>query len=254
LAPDSKLTAALGLAMQVEAAYLSLMKAAHAAPGEEPSMGGKLLHAGELDEAGRALVVAANVAGAATLAATADAVAQKQAVRDGVVDFLVTSLDEALRILKNEIRKRETVAVCVGVASDAVESEMRERGVAPDVVRSGELFAASSTADQVLLHWSVDSAPAQWLPKLDAIALDCLESDARAARRWLRLAPRYLGRMAHGVRTLYADPEFAVRFIEQVRERVERGEIGTRVELHVSYRGGNEEHHFAPRVSSEKSR
>ena len=64
---------------------------------------------------GRALVVAANIAGAATLAATADRAAQKQALRDGVADFLVTSLDEALRILKNQLRKRETVAVCVAL-------------------------------------------------------------------------------------------------------------------------------------------
>ena len=56
---------------------------------------------------------AANIAGAASLSATADVATQKQAIRDGVVDFLVTSLDEAARILKNEIRKRQPVAVCV---------------------------------------------------------------------------------------------------------------------------------------------
>ena len=52
-------------------------------------------------------------AGAATLTASASAEAGKQAMREGVVDFLVTTLDEALRILKNEVRKHETVAVCV---------------------------------------------------------------------------------------------------------------------------------------------
>ena len=56
--------------------------------------------------------------------------AQKQAIRDGVADFLVNSLDEALRILKNQLRKRETVAVCVGLAPADVEREMKERGVA----------------------------------------------------------------------------------------------------------------------------
>ena len=83
-------------------------------PGQEPTLGGKLLYIGELDPAGRALAVAGNIAGVASLCASADPAIQKQAVRDGVVDFLVTSLDEALRILKNEIRKREPVAVCVG--------------------------------------------------------------------------------------------------------------------------------------------
>jgi urocanate hydratase len=77
----------------------------------------------------RALVVAGNIAGAATLTVTSDVDAQKHAVRDGTVDFLVTSLDEALRILKNEIRKGATVAVRVGEPLEDVEREMVERGV-----------------------------------------------------------------------------------------------------------------------------
>ena len=87
------------------------------------------------------MVVAANIAGAATLVATADRAAQRQAIRDGVADFLVNSLDEALRILKNQLRKRETVAVCVGLAPEAVEREMKERGVAPDLLRADARIA-----------------------------------------------------------------------------------------------------------------
>ncbi len=158
----------------------------------EPSLGGKLLYAGELDAEARALLVAANIAGAASLAASADRAAQKQAIRDGVVDFLVTSLDEALRILKNEIRKRETVAVCVAVAPEAIEREMRERGVLPDLLRRDAIHAAPRvrsfwqgarrsnsilTEQPALVAWRVASAPALWLPKLDAIALDCLDAD-----------------------------------------------------------------------------
>ena len=112
-------------------------------PTQNPSLGGKLLYAGELDGSGRVLVVAGNVAGAASLAATAIQRAQKQAIRDGVVDFLVNSLDEALRILKNEIRKRETVAVCMGAAPEAVEREMPERGVLPRSVAAGRGSSAA---------------------------------------------------------------------------------------------------------------
>ena len=53
---------------QVERFYAGLISAAN--PGPEPSLGGKLFYAGELDTAGRAMVVAANIAGAATLTAT----------------------------------------------------------------------------------------------------------------------------------------------------------------------------------------
>src|SRR5438067_12822783 len=90
-------------------------------PDSEADLGGKLLYAGELDDDGRALIAAANIGGAASLCATANAREQKQAVRDGIVDFLVTSLDEALRILKNEIRKRTTVAVCIGAPTAEIE-------------------------------------------------------------------------------------------------------------------------------------
>jgi urocanate hydratase len=204
-------------------------------------------------------VIAGNIAGAASLAASADPAVQKQAVRDGVVDFLVTSLDEALRILKNEIRKRETVAVCVAVDPPAIEREMLARGVAPDLLRPA--VASVDTADSgrkrkhieadfaqslACLTWTVASAPARWLPKLDAIAVECLDSNASASLRWLRLAPRYLGRLANDWRSLRCDREFAAAFIVQVRERVARGKIGVPVEIHSNYLGTGEEYHFSP--------
>ena len=171
----------------------------------EPNLGGKLLYAGELDAHGRAMVIAGNVSGCATLAATADSAVQKLAIRDGVVDFAVTSLDEALRILKNEIRKRATVAVCVGAAPPVVEHEMIDRGVLPDLVFRGQPgeqrdvpdFGSGSCEVQLtvpddglaFMTWGVAQAPARWMTKLDAIAVDCLSADWRA-RRWIRLSPR----------------------------------------------------------------
>lgn len=201
----------------------------------EPSLGGQLLYAGELDAEARALTVAANIAGAATLTASADATGRKQAQRDGVVDFLVTSLDEALRILKNELRKRETVAVCVAAAPEIVEAEMRERGVVPDLVRPAQLTAPEQ--GHALLLWRVASAPALWLPKTDAIASDCLDSEAGKSCRWLRLAPRYLGRMAQGVRVLRCAPEIAKEFMACVQLAVQRREIEVQVFVRHSLNG-----------------
>lgn len=267
--PDTQ--ADFAFTLQVERRYASLVLAAKAGsgPDAEASLGGQLLYAGELDPQGRALLAAANIAGAASLAATADAAARKQAVRDGIVDFLVTSLDEALRILKNEIRKRETVAVCVAAAPEAVQGEMLERGVLPDLVRPPDEFSEHSPfvnqgARQVppstlgknpaLLTWRVAAAPAQWLPKLDAIALDCLLSnpgpEARSARRWLRLAPRYLGRLAQGVRLLSCGREFAADFVEEARRRIERGEIGVAVEIQVAGPSRCDQYRFLPLADS----
>jgi hypothetical protein len=232
-------------------------------PSPEPSLGGSLLWAGELDGSGRAMVVAGNIAGAATLAATADSNAQKQAVRDGIVDFLVTSLDEALRILKNEIRKRQTVAVCVGSAPDLIEREMLERGVQPDLYREGVIAASEWSdaqhrpgefdpiGDQALVIWRVDAAPAVGLPKLDAIALDCLDSEDEFARRWIRLAPRYMGRLGHGVHLLVSNRKFAARFVERVRELERRGEIAFQGQIQVSHSDRNDEYSFPPRPLNE---
>jgi urocanate hydratase len=238
-----------GFALQVERLYAGLIRNA-GTPGlasetrdPEPSLGGKLLYAGQLDEEARALLTAANIAGAASLAASADAATRKQALRDGVVDFLVTSLDEALRILKNEIRKRETVTVCVALEPETVEQEMLERGVAPDLLRPA---AEDLPEGQTLLSWRVASSPSIWLPKLDAIALDCLDSQAGTARRWLHLAPRYLGRMAQGLRVLRCGESAAANFLERMRREVESGEIGVRVELKLSREGQSEQYSFAP--------
>lgn len=237
-------------------------------PSGDLSLGGKLLWVGELDSTGRALVMAGNIAGAATLTATANVNAQKQAVRDGIVDFLVTSLDEALRILKNQIRKRETVAVCVGAALEAVEREMIERGVRPELFREGVTAAAERAnavpsaaghseldpmGTEALVTWRVEAAPAQWLPKLDAIALDCLDSDDAIARRWLRLAGRSMGRLGHGAHLLISDREFAARMIERAHAQVESGDLKVRGQIQVSFESGNDEFNFAPENSNESN-
>jgi hypothetical protein len=149
--------------------------------------------------------------------------------------------------------------------------QMLERGVLPNLLEqdvaggsAGASFlgqgarrveAINPDANQVLLGWSVASAPAQWLPKLDALALDCLSQDclnsesnptAGAARRWLRLAPRYLGRMAQGLRLLRCSENFAANFLKGVREQVESEEIGVPVNLRLSRKGRSEQYSFAP--------
>lgn len=258
LALETQSPTAFEFISHVGRAYAKLIQSA---PADQESLGGKLFYAGELDEEGRALVVAANIAGAATLLAAADRTAQKQAVRDGVTDFLVNSLDEALRILKNQLRKREAVAVCVGLSPEAVESEMRERGVAPDLLRA-DLSVASyhparllQEAEQIecdpgkmpaLVTWRVDSATAQWMPKLDEIAIECLDANDWQARRWVRVAPRYLGRLAKGLRSLSCNREAAACFIECVRQRVERGEIAVAVEVQSYFSDFPETFHFRP--------
>ena len=144
MALDPPSPAAFHFAARAAQAYARLIASPHAHP--ETALGGTLFYAGEPDGEGRALLVAASIAGAASLAATGDRAAQKQALRDGVADFLVNSLDESLRILKNQLRKRETVAVCVALAPVEVEREIEQRGVVPDLLRSGVPLPSSHPA------------------------------------------------------------------------------------------------------------
>ena len=246
----------LCFAAAVERFYAGLLPWANldAQTGAEPSLGGSLLYAGELDAAGSALAAAGSVAGAASLAALEDGARQRQAMRDGVVDFVVTTLDEALRILKNSIRKREAAAVCVAQSARAVEREMAELGVLPDLLPPGDAFlperrwfleqgarqaqAASVPEGQTVLMWSVAEEPVRWLARLDETARACLEASSDrgrgAALRWLRLSPRYLGRMARGARLLRCEMETARRFDERVRAQRADGTIAVPVEMHWS--------------------
>jgi hypothetical protein len=105
-------------------------------------------------------------------------------------------------------------------------------------------------ANQVILAWSVADSPAQWLPKLDTLAMDCLSSDSSdaSARRWLRLSPRYLGRMTQGLRLLRCEGNAAARFQKQVQEQVERGEIGVPVEIQAMSGDRLQINNFTPRT------
>jgi urocanate hydratase len=204
----------------------------------EAGLGGKLLYAGQLDAEGCRMVCAANIAGAATLAATADAAQARQAMRDGVVDFVVTTLDEALRILKNQIRKRETVAVCVTLSPQAIVAQMQERGVLPDLLaplRKGESESDSFAFISKGAQWVAVSAmppgksltvlkiPTTWSQRtaeFDAILLEFIAHDDHLNRRWLRLAPRYLGTQARRLRSLACDEETASRIMDRIAKAV----------------------------------
>jgi hypothetical protein len=94
---------------------------------------GKLVLVRGLDAEGRAMSVAASIAGAACLAIDSRADVCRATLRAGACDFVVNSVDEALRVLKNEIRKRRPVSVALVTAEAAALEELAERGVAPDV-------------------------------------------------------------------------------------------------------------------------
>jgi hypothetical protein len=206
--------------------------------------GGSLVFYGELDCRGLAMAVSANIAGAASLGVDVDAGRIKQALRQGLCDFMVNSLDEALRILKNQIRKKEPVAVALMGDPKGVVAEMLERGVQPDLVscvglqvegfveRGAKVLpAAAVTTGSLVVTWSVSHDAAMWLPRVDAIAEEALKSESDPRARWIRLAPRYLQKSLARERYVRMRADELLRFVGLLQQRSHSGEIGVPVQV-----------------------
>jgi len=194
----------------------------------EAGLGGKLLYCGEFNPEGFRLVRAANIAGAASLSTSKDPERQKLAIREGVIDFLVTSLDEALRILKNEIRKRQGVAVGIALNPELVEREMIERGVVPDLLFPGaeipewtergveRLESATIPSGTTFITLKLNQSLAGRAAEVDAMFLAALAENDFACRRWFTLSPRYLEPGARQYRSLLCDAEAASILMDRV--------------------------------------
>jgi urocanate hydratase len=97
-------------------------------------LAGKLIVSGGMGGMGGAQPLAATMTGAAFLGIDVDPERIKKRLKTGYCDFMVSTLDEALRILKNAVRKQENVSVgLVGNCADIVP-ELAERGVVPDIL------------------------------------------------------------------------------------------------------------------------
>jgi len=98
------------------------------------SLEGKLVVSGGMGGMGGAQPLAATMAGAAFLGVEVDPERIKKRLKTGYCDFMVNTLDEALRILKNAVRKKEAVSVgLVGNCADVIP-ELAARGVVPDLL------------------------------------------------------------------------------------------------------------------------
>jgi len=98
------------------------------------TLAGKLVVTGGMGGMGGAQPLAATMNGAAFLGIDVDRERIKKRLKTGYCDVMVTSLDEALRILKNAVRKGEAASVgLVGNCADVIP-ELAKRGVVPDLL------------------------------------------------------------------------------------------------------------------------
>jgi hypothetical protein len=112
-----------------------------------PSYAGQLILTAGSGTASSGLLAAASLAGAASLTIDPDAQSVKAAIRHGAADFVVNTLDEALRALKNEIRQRRPLAVVLTADPEPARAEALERGLLPDLAINADTFPGRDHLD-----------------------------------------------------------------------------------------------------------
>lgn len=129
-------------------------------------LAGKLIATDGMSFAGAALSLASIMHGAAFLGIDPDSEQVKRYVKAGYCDVMVNNLDEALRILKNAIRKREPASVGLSGNPAEIKQEMVSRGIVPDLLADvgnpGEQAAnALHKLGSILLRSAVQGAAIQ---------------------------------------------------------------------------------------------
>ncbi|MDE3104378.1 MAG: hypothetical protein KGK08_04300 [Acidobacteriota bacterium] len=204
-----------------------------------PHWGGRLAVCCSLDPEGQAASLAVNIAGGVSLAIEEDAERAHKALRSGVCDFVVNTLDEALRTMKNEVRKHTPLSVGLQAPLMPTLDELLERGVAPQVycpvpqlpatyaqrflaggaqvlslyqaAVAGALVQDDMLTDLTAQHsWQLCSFPLADQATLRSVQerlLEIVPADDLLRRRWLQTAHRVLPRELPQTRALWLTPE-----------------------------------------------
>lgn len=118
---------------------------------------GKLIARCGMDTAGAAFSFISGWLGGTFLGIDADAECIKQHIRSGFCDYLVTDLDEAIRILRSAVHAGQPVSVGLAADPAAALDELIRLGVVPDVL----IESSNSNADAI-----------QELKRIGSIVLD----------------------------------------------------------------------------------
>jgi len=192
-----------------------------------PSYGGRLIFTCGDACSATGLPAAVSIAGGTTLLLDPDTATVKSVFRTGGLDFVVNTLDEAVRVLKNEVRKQTPLSVALTADPAVILAELRERGLQPDLEVSIGGTATNlalttlqlSTADGLIqptehaLAWlAARDWSETWLPTettadlrtLDARLISHLTDDLR--RQWLTRIPHYQRPASNSGRAIWLTP------------------------------------------------
>jgi hypothetical protein len=145
---------------------------------------------------------AVSIAGGCTLALDPDVATVKAVFRQGGLDFVVNTLDEALRVLKNEIRQHKPLSVALTAPLAETLAEMDERGVRADLrldlrlALSTDVAAALELTDEAAAcldrhGYAEVSLSGAECRALEAAVLSQLEATDLPRRRWLERIAHY---------------------------------------------------------------
>ena len=172
---------------------------------------GKLVFTSGVGSSATGLPAAVSIASGTTLVLDPDSATVKTVFRSGGIDFVVNTLDEALRVLKNEIRQRKPLSVALIAAIEPTLAEMTERGVQPDLRwEAASSQTAELTAWLASRSWSVQEFTTETtaaLRALDARLLDTLPLGDSLRRTWLQRITHYQRPSAGGSRLLWLTAE-----------------------------------------------
>ena len=170
----------------------------------QASWSGELALAAFPGAARSGFAAAGSLAGAASLTVDSDATAVKAHFRDGAFDFVVNTLDEALRALKNEIRLHRSIAIGLIADPSTVLEEAAERGLvarlilthepAPDgseakIIDTAGCFITGDQASSQLIEW-LDQKGWRAAPLANSSpTANFPETDPRA--KWLKSLPTH---------------------------------------------------------------
>jgi hypothetical protein len=213
------------------------------------ALGGQLLLVDGLAAEGDALLVAANIAGAASLVLEREPAAVRYAVRNGIVDFAVTTLDEALRILKNEVRKQQPIAVLLEHCPTETLAGMVERGAQPDMMRWAVDEADAQTLRQRgarpvpepgptmtwseanRIVWRAGDGGSAALRQVDLLAAQVLPQQDAERQNWIVRAPRYLHRALRLERRVTMSKAEATAFFAALEGQADQNGLAAPVEV-----------------------
>ena len=198
-----------------------------------PDWGGQLiLNIGLNDQS---IPLASTIVGAVCLSLEEDPATARAALRTGACDFVVNTLDEALRAMKNEVRQHRPLSVGLQGNQSQILNEILERGVAPQLVTNltnpdplkafqaqGTPIVSPAEAATLLTsiakknHWTAHDYPQPTpaaLKSFDTHAATLFEDPLR--QTWLAAAPRHFPRETPPHRVLWLTPSEADQLSEK---------------------------------------